>query len=103
MSAAGYGPNAMLAFDLACVGFDRAFTRMREETVEQPAPPRERNRRPTVRVPRYSEAELLAVLGIDAADAAPFTASGALNRAVPLDAALLDALDWDDDEPEDAE
>jgi len=38
---------------------------MRQETVERPAPERKKAR-PTVRVPRYSEAELLAMLGIDA-------------------------------------
>lgn len=100
MGAAGYGPNARLAFDLAAVGFDRAFARMREETVEQPAP-RERNRRPTVRVPRYTEAELLAVLGIDPADAETYGATAHLTQPTPLDAALLDQLDWDEDEETD--
>lgn len=65
MRQAGYGPKARLAFDAAVVGFVNQYERMRDETVERPAP-ETRNHKPTVLVPKYSQAELLAFLGIEA-------------------------------------
>ena len=64
MREAGYGAKARLALDLAVVSFANRFEALRQETVERPAPERKKAR-PTVRVPKYSEAELLAMLGVD--------------------------------------
>lgn len=73
MRQAGYGPKARLAFDAAVIGFVTQFERMRDETVERPAP-ETRDHRPTVLAPRYSREELLEFLGLpvrgDRADAA---------------------------------
>lgn len=64
MREAGYGAKARLALDLAVVSFAGRFEALRQETVERPAPERKKGR-PTVRVPKYSEAELLEMLGVD--------------------------------------
>lgn len=67
MAEAGYGPEAQIAFDRYAWGRVARFRRMMEETVEQDAPPR-RRAKAKVRVPRYSEAELLAALDVDLED-----------------------------------
>lgn len=63
MREAGYGAKARLALDLAVVSFANRFEALRQETVERPAPERKKARA-TVRVPKYSEAELLEMLGV---------------------------------------
>ena len=88
MEAAGYGPKARLAFDLAVVSFANRFEALRQETVERPAPERKKSR-PTVRVPKFSEAELLAMLGIDGGGRQE---AGGGWSAGPL---TLDESDWD--------
>jgi hypothetical protein len=67
MRASGYGPKARLAFDVACVSFANQFERMRDETVERPAPEM-KHRKPTVLAPKYSHRELLGFLGIEVKD-----------------------------------
>lgn len=93
MRDAGYGPRARLALDLAVVGFANRFDAMRQETVERPAPDH-RNRKPTIRVPRYSEKELLEFLGIAVGADRPATESA---WSVPLTDGDWDAL-WGDDD-----
>ena len=91
MEAAGYGPKARLAFDLAVVGFAGRFEALRQETVERPAPERKKSR-PTVRVPKYTEAELLEFLGIDGGGRR--AADGGRDEWLPTLGPLGDE-DWD--------
>lgn len=92
MRDAGYGPRARLALDLAVVGFANRFEALRQETVERPAPDH-RNRKPTIRVPKYSERQLLEFLGIAVGADRPATESA---WSVPLTDGDWDAL-WGED------
>lgn len=95
MEAAGYGAKARLAFDLAVVSFANRFEALRQETVERPAPERKKSR-PTVRVPKFSEAELLAMLGIDGGGG-PEAGGGWSPTLGPLGDEDWDAV-WGEDE-----
>lgn len=98
MREAGYGEDACLGFDAACVGFARRFRRMAEETVEAwetPAkPPKGKVRVPK---PKHSHADLLRVLGLDPADFPEGTDAAAARDALPsLRPEDFLAADWDD-------
>lgn len=67
--------DAWLAWQLrrAVFAFGDWFDRQREATVERPAP---KHQKPMIRVPKYDEAQLRAMLGIDGADGTGWAGDG---------------------------
>lgn len=64
------GSDGWLAwqFRRAVFAFGEWFERQREATVERPAP---KNQKPTIRVPKFSEGQLRAMIGLDGDEGAP--------------------------------
>ena len=92
---AGIDPRAdsWLAWQLrrAVWAFGSWFDRQREATVEKPAP---RTQKPTIRVPRYSEGQLRAMLGLEDGDTTAPGPNGGTRRVTDedLDAAAYALL-----------
>jgi len=89
---AGWCHEARYTFNDAVTGYVEQFERMREAYDERPAPRPRGKPKYTKRVPRYTEDELLAYLGIDAEDQ---VAQQIIEQAIPPSAwDTFDDGDW---------